>query len=320
MFLITLDFEMLWGIEMPGVTPEWRLRVANVHAVIPRLLDLFERHEISATFAAVGMLLHGDMTAVRENCPDLLPSYVDGRLSPYSFLQELREDDSVYYCGKNLLKMIVESGRHEIASHTYSHYYCLAQGQTPEQFRADLRKNLEVARSNNIKITSLVFPRNEFNSDYLNICKELGISVVRSNPRQWMWKNGGQMGGWISRQARRGLRLLDTYAGPRNCFSPQGIPADPVVQLPASRFLRPVCKSARQLEPLRLRRIKDEMTHAAKNGLGYQLWWHPHNMGADVDENFSFLEKVLSHYSRLKKDYDFRSVTMNYFEPFVEHV
>lgn len=312
LFLIVLDFEMLWGVEPTKATPQWRERVANVHRVIPRLLELFGRYDISATFAAVGMLLHNSMAAVRADYPDYLPSYTDKDLSPYSSLS-VSEENSIYYCGGHLLKMIRESGMHEIASHTYSHYYCLAQGQTPEQFRADLQKNISLALAEGINITSLVFPRNEFNIDYLNICQELGISVVRSNPGQWMWEDGGQMGALVARQIRRALRLLDSYTGPCRCFQPGDLLTEPVVQLPASRFCRPVGKCGRCLESLRLRRIKKEMTHAAKNNMGYCLWWHPHNMGMDMDKNFSFLEKILSHYENLRKNYGFLSVPMNYF-------
>ncbi len=53
------------------------------------------------------------------------------------------------------------------------------------------------------------------------------------------------------------------------------------------------------------------MAYAAKNGLTYHLWWHPHNFGINVEENFSFLEKILIHYRKLNKEYNFQSVNMN---------
>jgi hypothetical protein len=52
------------------------------------------------------------------------------------------------------------------------------------------------------------------------------------------------------------------------------------------------------------------MTYAAKKGLVYHLWWHPHNFGADILNNFSFLEKILVHYSQLNQEFDFESVSM----------
>jgi hypothetical protein len=52
------------------------------------------------------------------------------------------------------------------------------------------------------------------------------------------------------------------------------------------------------------------MTYAAKNGLTFHLWWHPHNFGINFFENFSLLEKILIHYQQLKEKYDFESLNM----------
>ena len=46
------------------------------------------------------------------------------------------------------------------------------------------------------------------------------------------------------------------------------------------------------------------MTYAARNNLTYHLWWHPHNFGVHQNENFSFLEEILSHYDKLNKGRD----------------
>jgi hypothetical protein len=53
------------------------------------------------------------------------------------------------------------------------------------------------------------------------------------------------------------------------------------------------------------------MTYAAKNGLTFHLWWHPHNFGINISENFCFLEKILLHYQQLKEKYGFQSMNMS---------
>jgi hypothetical protein len=53
------------------------------------------------------------------------------------------------------------------------------------------------------------------------------------------------------------------------------------------------------------------MSHAAKKNLTYHLWWHPHNFGANQEENFRFLEKILIHYQKLHKKYGFESYSMS---------
>ena len=64
------------------------------------------------------------------------------------------------------------------------------------------------------------------------------------------------------------------------------------------------------LEGLKLRRIKRQMLHAAKNGLTFHLWWHPHNVGVYTPEHMKQLEEIFSYYDELKKTYGMRSLNM----------
>ena len=63
-------------------------------------------------------------------------------------------------------------------------------------------------------------------------------------------------------------------------------------------------------EPLRLHRIKRDLTEAAKNGLLYHLWWHPHNFGVNTAANLAFLRKILEHYRSLHDLYGIESLNM----------
>ena len=84
-----------------------------------------------------------------------------------------------------------------------------------------------------------------------------------------------------------------------------------VLNIPASRMLRPYSKKLRLLEPLRLSRIKKELKYAAKHNEIYHIWWHPHNFGANMDKNMAILEEVLKCYSDCQKKYGMTSLTMN---------
>src|SRR5256885_2930105 len=57
-----------------------------------------------------------------------------------------------------------------------------------------------------------------------------------------------------------------------------------MVDIPASRFLRPVGNSA-VLERLRLQRITSAMETAARRRRLFHLWWHPHNFGVDLQRS-----------------------------------
>src|SRR5262249_15320405 len=84
---------------------------------------------------------------------------------------------------------------------------------------------------------------------------------------------------------------------------------DGMVDIPASRFLRPVGKSA-ALERLRLWRITSAMETAARRGKLFHLWWHPHNFGVDLRGNLAFLRAILDCFRTLQERYGMRSITM----------
>ena len=52
------------------------------------------------------------------------------------------------------------------------------------------------------------------------------------------------------------------------------------------------------------------MKYAAKNNEVFHLWWHPHNFGSNMEENFYNLEEILKEYTKLNNKYDFKSSTM----------
>ena len=83
-----------------------------------------------------------------------------------------------------------------------------------------------------------------------------------------------------------------------------------IILLPASRFLRPFSKKEKVVQSMKVRRIKNEMTYAAKNDKCYHLWWHPHNFGYFTNENLEMLEEILKHYQELKSKYGFASKNM----------
>jgi hypothetical protein len=83
-----------------------------------------------------------------------------------------------------------------------------------------------------------------------------------------------------------------------------------LINVPGSWFLRPYSHKLRFLEWMKLRRIKNAMTYAAKNGKLYHLWWHPHNFGKNQDQNFKNLTEILEHFTYLQKEYEMESMNM----------
>lgn len=310
-FLISLDFELYWGIRDHRSVENYGANLRGVHKALPRMLELFDEYAISATFATVGFLFHEDSHAVLRDAPDLRPTYSHPVLDPYPDLHEENGNRrGLEYFAPELLELLLNHPRHEVATHTYSHFYCLEEGQTREQFRVDLQAAVRVAKSRGVEISSIVFPRNQLNSDYLPACRELGMIGYRGNEFAKLY---APVSGDRLSLLTRCLKFVDCYLNlsGHHCHSDFQMKGDGLVNLAASRFLRPYSSKLAILEGLKLHRIRSAMTFAARNGLTYHLWWHPHNFGINLEKNIRNLRRILEHFKALKARYDLRSCSMS---------
>lgn len=311
-FVISLDFELMWGVRDKTTLEQYGENIVGVHKVIPRLLEVFDVFGINATFSTVGFLFFRNKIELLKNVPTVKPEYNDKNLSPYNGYFNNVGDSHFkdwYHYAPQLIELIQKYPQHEIGTHTFSHYYCLEEGQTINAFREDLKCAIKVAEEKGIKITSLVFPRNQHNNSYLNICKDLGIICYRGNENSWLYKAKNDEQETLFRRA---FRILDSYfnLSGHNCYSDKFMSSTCPINIPSSRFLRPYTAKLNFLNYFKLQRIKSGMLYAAKNNLTYHLWWHPHNFGINQSENFLFLEKILLHFTELETKYNFRSLTM----------
>lgn len=310
-FIISLDFELNWGVHDVFTLEQYEENLRGTREAIKQMLRLFKRYDIHATWATVGLLFYHSKAELLDSLPSILPSYENKAFSPYDKLKDIGENEEKdpYHFGHSIIQEINKCPGQEIATHTFSHYYCLEEGQTAEQFEADLQAALKVNQALGHPVNSIVFPRNQLNENYLAICKKYGIRNYRGNERSWMYKASKfQREGSLKRL----LRLVDSYVNltGHHTYSLQKVGKDPLLNLPSSRFLRPYDEKLKQFEQLRLRRIKKSMIHAAKHGKVYHLWWHPHNFGKEIEENIIVLQEILELAVELRQQYQFESCTM----------
>jgi peptidoglycan/xylan/chitin deacetylase (PgdA/CDA1 family) len=311
-FVISLDFELMWGVRDKRTIDSYGMNIIGVRQAIPAMLSSFSKHNVKATFSTVGFLFAENKTELKRFLPDVKPLYTDSHLSPYSDIEHIgeSEDDDPYHFGYSLFQQIEQHKVHEISTHTFCHYYCLEPGQTALSFEEDLKSAQKIAGSKGLKLRSLVFPRNQFNKEYLTVCKEAGIESYRGNPQSWLYSGRGKND---ESPLRRAFRFFDAYINLTgyHCHSLHELKEPVLINIPASRFLRPYSKKLALLEGLRLHRIKKAMLYAARNKKLFHLWWHPHNFGININENINFLERILAYYSFLNKQYGFESITMS---------
>ncbi|WP_194840901.1 polysaccharide deacetylase family protein [Filobacillus milosensis] len=311
-FVISLDFELNWGVHDCLPVEQYINNLLGVRAVIPMVLELFSKHNIHATWATVGFLFFSNKKDLLKALPVEQPAYENEKLSSYAHLENVgfNEDDDRLHYGSELIELIKRHDNQEIATHTFSHYYCLAEGATSRAFEVDLQKALYVGEQNGVLFKSIVFPRNQIDPSHLSICEANGIQAYRGNQDCWLYDVTTKK----DHIFKRLLRLVDTYINltGSHIYSWESlIDGFSMVNVPASQFLRPFSRKLKWLEPLKIRRIKKGMTKAAKTGQIYHLWWHPHNFGTQINQNMKLLSKIISHYNELNAKYGFESCSMS---------
>jgi peptidoglycan/xylan/chitin deacetylase (PgdA/CDA1 family) len=295
--VISLDFELHWGVRDSRTLRTYRENLLGARKAVPALLDLFRKYSVHATWATVGFLFCRSREELLAAAPHARPHYEDRSLCPYQDLAGIGADEAAdpFHYAPSLVEGIRSCPRQEIASHTFSHYYCLERGQQLASFEDDLKASIAIGRRHGIEIRSLVFPRNQVNPAYLPSCARFGLKAYRGIPRPWMYQPGASV--W-----KRLLRFADAYVplSGDNSYSPLRATAGVPVDVPASRFLRPYSKRLARFDRLRLRRICRDLTAASEGGRIYHLWWHPHNFGLNIAANIAFLEAILCHFSQLR--------------------
>lgn len=309
--VISLDFELFWGVFDVRSLESYKYNLKKVSEIIPRLLKLCDTYNIKLTFAAVGFILSKTKEELIQFSPKKKPSYSNSNFSPYRLFDSIgnNETEDPYHYATSLVELIKQNGNHEIGSHTFCHYYCNEEGQTAEQFEADLLASINIAKQHNITIKSIVFPRNQINESYIKICVKHGILSYRGIENHWMYntKDTKQLG----KTKNRIYRLIDTYLNISGHNTHELQTHHGIANIASSRFLRPYNNILSFLEHIKIQRIKRGMTHAAKHKEVYHLWFHPHNFGDNTNKNFKALEELFIHCNMLKNTYNFKSKTMS---------
>jgi len=308
--VISLDFELHWGVRdhsAPHASVAHSLIASR--DMVTTLADLFVQRNVRATWATVGLLFASTAADADRHMPLLRPSYDRAELDPYLEPIGSDEDDDPLHLAGSLVDRLSGLEGQELASHTFSHFYCLERGPDGEAFRADLAAAQGAAAARGLRLKSLVLPRNQWRDDYASVVLDTGFECIR-----------GPQPGWANRSRRgedtglavRAARLATTYAGPAlhtfgwdEVVEPSGL-----CNIPASTFLRPLSLRTRSLESLQYHRIVAGMRDAARRGRILHLWWHPQNFVADPSANMALLERVLDELDHLQTAEGMRSLSM----------
>ena len=303
LFFLSLDFEGMWGaiggLSDSGVTA-FKDRVRQNDTIVPSLLKLFSKYDIHATWAVVGAMMCKDGDEV-FSLMDRDVRYDNWNISFKELAGSIKEPELYFF--EELVQTVSNTPNQEIATHTFSHYYANEPGTNDELLEQEIKlaqkKSQEVCGK---EVVTLIMPRNQIEGVNQELLGKYGVQALRGRADYNNYGHG---------KIRKVINFLDCYLPlvPRTYKRPDN--KERPINLKASVFFRTYFKRLAILEPLKIARIKFEMTKAARRGECFHLWFHPHNMGTNLHVNLKALEKIFIHYQRLNKQYGFESITMS---------
>lgn len=302
-FIISIDVEFNWGrFDRSDREECWRLE-EDGRRIIQELLELFEHHQVGATWALVGHLLLESCTAAGSRPhPEIrrpeTPWFPDDwyRFDPCSN----SIDAPQWYAPDVVRSIIAAGGGHEIASHSFAHILFGHPGCSAESAGDDLAAAAAAAREHNLALESMVFPRNSIG--HLDLLSAHGFRAYRGEDptfyRSW------------PRPLRRAahfaadfLALPPPVSRPERVGSLWNIPGSMMLQgMDGLRALiPPVCRLARALSGLR---------RAARERSVFHLWFHPSNLAVGRSKLLQVLDRTLTAARQLEARGDLEILTM----------
>ena len=318
--IISLDFELHWGLfATVGSDSKYMDNLRNTPAVVEKILKIFEKREISATWAIIGLLFAESKAMLNAYEPKHKPVYRNESFNPYGVPIGNNEIDDPIHFASSLIKRIQSLPGQEIATHTFSHFLCRENGATIEAFLDDLDAAIKIARTYNIQFNTIVFPKNQLIKEFISVLPDKGISVYRGSEKGWMYTKvrgiKNRKISFLRQLINKAGRYIDAYlplSGP-NTWRTDEIKnsSEQITSVPSSCFVRPYNSNLKFLEWMKLYRIKSQIKYAARNNEMVHLHWHPHNFGRNIDENLTLLNDILDCFEQCRKIYNMKSMSIN---------
>lgn len=253
-FCLSIDTELLWGRKKNA--DRFVPAVKKARWVVQQLLRLFKKYQFPATWAIVGELFN--------------------------------QGDPLWHT-PDVIKLIQNTPLQEIACHSFSHLDF--SRASANQAELEIQKCLLMAKKNNIKLSSFVYPYNKIN--HLNILVKNGFLTYR-----------GPAPNWFSRfpLVKKILEIIDfLLLLPPPATKPTPNPLG-LINIPASMYYVSR-RGCRRFLPISFR-VKKAMlgiARASKQKKVFHLWLHEIDLSADTKEMICGLESIIKYASRLQK-------------------
>jgi peptidoglycan/xylan/chitin deacetylase (PgdA/CDA1 family) len=260
--LISIDLEAAWGV-WDVLTPD-HLRMAETaeRPICAALIELFDRHQVPATWAVVAALLDERSAASRPGskacwfAPDIIASIVNARAA------------------------------HEVGSHSGKHIYF--DRATSAQAREDLDFARSIHRANGLPFRSFIFPRNAV--AHLDVLADIGLRTFRGNDVDWT-----AAARRVEPRLGQAANLIDKLLPipPSPVFIKT---SGALTDVPASMLLMGRNGLRRLVLPAVTRRkLRMGLERAKRRAQLFHLWFHPSNFYYRREEQLATLSWFLEY-------------------------
>ncbi len=294
-FTISIDFEYEVGYADETLSEERKQLVREEAEVSRKILRLFERYNISATWAIVEHLLETDCQPaddgrVHGNFPERI--FSDNDIDWFAHHPPVGDTtDPYWFDSAGLIRELQQSSVHqEIGSHSYAHILYGAPGIKPEAIAADIAGIKRIHDQNNLPLSSFIFPRNL--EGYHQELKDIGITCYRGLSTFWYMKFPGLFG--------RLARLLDYVIPLARTIKPSRHESG-LINIPDSLLFLGRNGLRKLITPgMMKRKIRAGIKQAVKRKEIFHLWFHPSNFSYETDTQLEILEDTLKYVSKLR--------------------
>ncbi len=282
-FLISLDTELAWGYFDQFTPGKFSADGSVERQSVIRLLELFDKYKITATWGVVGHLFY-------DKCEDCAICPVRDWKGKFASYAEIYQTGKPLWYGLDLIEILRSRGkRHEIAFHGYTHRIFDENTLSVEDAQTEIREWKRVAGRHFIKPTAVFFPRNVVG--YLKTFKDEGFLCYRGVEMRHRDYQIPILGKVINY-----LDWLFQFRVPK-VYIPW-VDESGLVNLPGSRgFFHPNKRLEKLLDTLglpflRITRMVNGIHKAAREGKVLHIYTHPEEFRTDRD--FEKLEYLLS--------------------------
>jgi peptidoglycan/xylan/chitin deacetylase (PgdA/CDA1 family) len=302
-FTISIDLELAWGICDKPISAKTSNALMREREIIRRLLNLFSRYTIQATWAIVGhlMLVKCDWDQERVH-PEFRRPIIKDHTRDWFFQHPKNQTDPLWY-GRDIVEWIRSAEPpQEIGSHSFCHVPYDQVTTRPETVRQDIEKARESHRSLELPFEIFIFPRNRLG--HRELLAQAGVLAYRGNTRRWYYSIR-----WNSIRRLFNFLYFLLPIPPRTVTAT--VDETGMVNIPDSMqfFSRQGSRSLVSSKSLTRKGVVG-LNRAVERGEVFHLWFHPSNFAYGTNRQFESLENILKHAQLLRTSGQLEVLTM----------